>query len=233
VAGSNQAIQAALDLVRQEQVSRFWPIPPVSCYQARLWIAQGNLAAASRWAHESGLKKADTPIPYLYEVDYLTLARLLIAQGNLEAAETLLLGLHHSAAAAGRGGSLIEILILQALTFAAQDRGKEALSALAQALSLAEGEGFVRFFLDEGAPLAALLRQAVAQGLHTSYALHLLNVFGEVVLAPQSLVQALSERELDVLRRVAGGFSNQAIAQELVIAVSTVKKHVNSIYGKL
>ena len=192
-----------------------------------------ELRAYVAWAQESGLNQADTPIPYFYEVDYLTLARLLIAQGKLEAAETLLLGLHHSATASGRGGSLIEILILQAITFAAQDRGKAALSALAQALGLAEGEGFVRLFLDEGAPLAELLRQAVAQGVHGSYALHLLNVFGEVARAPQSLIEPLSERELDVLRQVAGGFSNQEIAHDLVIAVSTVKKHVNNIYGKL
>jgi len=188
----------------QTQVERIEGV--VSCYQARLWIAQGNLAAASRWAQQSGLKEADTPIPYLYEVDYLTLARLLIAQGKLEAAGTLLLRLHHSATAAGRSGSLIEILILQAITFAAQDRAQAALSALAQALRLAEGEGFVRLFLDEGAPLAELLRQAVAQGMHASYALHLLNGFGEVARAPQSLIEPLSERELDVLRRVAGGF---------------------------
>ncbi len=233
VAGSQEAIRAALQIDQQYEGSRFWPLPQAACYQARLWIAQGDLAAANLWAQASGLKPADTPITYHYEVEYLTLARLLIAQGHLEAAEGLLFRLHQRAAAAERNGSLIEILILQAITFAAQDRGGEALSALEQALDLAEPEGFVRIFLDEGAPMAELLRQAVAQDLHTSYALGLLDALGEAVTAPQPLVEPLSERELEVLRRVAAGYSNQEIAQELVVAVSTVKKHINNIYGKL
>ena len=106
------------------------------------------------------MNQAGTPGAYLYEVEDVTLARLLIAQGNLEAAEALLLQLHHAAAAAGRSGSLIEILILQAITCAAQKRAEAAMSALAQALSLAEKEGFVRLFLDEGAPMAVLLQAA-------------------------------------------------------------------------
>src|SRR6266511_3118389 len=122
VTGSQEAIRAALQIDQQYEGSRFWPLPPATCYQARLWIAQGNLGAASRWAQASGLNQADAPLSYLYEVQNLTLARLLIAQGNLEAAETLLLRLHKSAAGSGRGGSLIEILILQAISFAAQDR---------------------------------------------------------------------------------------------------------------
>ncbi len=233
VSGSHDAIRAALQIDQQYEGSRFWPLPSAACCQARLWIAQGNLAAASRWAQASGLNQADTKITFHYEVEYLTLARLLIAQGHLEAAEALLLRLHQGAASAGRNGSLIEILILQAITLAAQDRGEEALSALAQALGMAEPEGFVRIFLDEGAPMARLLRQAVAQDLYASYALRLLNALGEAATAPQPLIESLSERELEVLRRVAAGYSNQEIAQDLVIAVSTVKKHIYNIYGKL
>jgi len=232
VTGSQESIRTALQLVQRDQVSRFWPLPPAGCYQARLWIAQGNLAAASRWAQDSGLNPGHTSI-YLYEVDALTLARLLIAQGSLEDAESLLLRLQRAAAAAGRGGSLIEILILQAITFTAQQRGEEALSALAQALGLAEPEGSVRIFLDEGTPMVVLLRRAVAQQVHTHYALHLLNEFGETATAPQPLIEPLSERELDVLRRVAAGYSNKQIAQDLVIAISTVKKHISNIYDKL
>jgi len=233
VTGSQEAIRAALQLVEQHQVSRFWPLPPAACYQARLWIAQGNLAAASRWAQESGLNPTYTPVPYLYEADHLVLARVLIAQGNLEAAESLLLRLHHAATADGRGGSLIEILILQAITCAAQGRAKAALAALDQALGLAEAEGFVRVFLDEGAPVVELLRRAVAQGLHARYALHVLKAVGDTAAAPQPLLEPLSERELEVLRRVAAGYSNKAIAQDLVVAASTVKRHISNIYGKL
>jgi LuxR family maltose regulon positive regulatory protein len=231
--GGLEAIRSALQLVQQHQVSRLLPLPSAACYQARLWIAQGNLAAARRWAQENGLDPANCPVTFLHEVDCLTLARLLIAQDNLDAAETLLLRLNKAAAETERNGSLIEILILQAITFAAQNHSKEALSALRKALGMAEPEGFVRIFLDEGAPMAELLRQAVAQDLHASYALHLLNVMGETAAAPQPLIEPLSERELEVLRWVAAGYSNQKIAQELVIAVSTVKKHIYNIFGKL
>jgi LuxR family maltose regulon positive regulatory protein len=234
--GSHQAIRAALQLVQQNQVSRFWPIPSPACYQARLWIAQRNLDAASGWAQTSELNQADAPIAYFHEVEYLTLAHLLITQGNLQAAQSLLAQLQQAAASAGRNGSLIEILILQAVTFAAQKRYGEALSALGDALGLAEGEGFIRIFLDEGAPMVDLLRRAVAQGLHGPYALHLLNALGEsasLTTTPQPLIEPLSERELEVLRRVAAGYSNQDIAQELVVAESTVKKHIHNIYGKL
>jgi LuxR family maltose regulon positive regulatory protein len=233
VTGSHEAIRDALQVVRQKQVSRFWPLPSAACYQARLWIAQGDLAAASRWAQESGLDPVNCPATFLYEVDCLTLARLLIAQGNLEEAESLLLRLHQGAAAAKRYGSLIEILILQAFTLAVQKRREEALSVFAQALRLAEPGGFVRIFLDEGAPMAELLRQAVAQDLHASYALRLLTAMGEAAAVPQPLVEPLSERELEVLRRVAAGYSNQEIAQDLVVAVSTIKKHISNIYSKL
>ncbi len=233
VPGSQEAIRVALQLVQHDPGSRFWPLPSAACCQARLWIAQGNLAAASRWAQASGLNQAEMPATYFHEVENLTLARLLIAQGDPEAAESLLLRLHQAAASAGRGGSLLEILILQAIAFAAQKRDEEALSALAQALSLAEPEGFVRIFLDEGAPMVELLRRAVAQEAHASYALHLLEALGEAVTASQPLVEPLSERELEVLRRVAAGYSNQGIAQDLIVAISTVKKHINNIYGKL
>jgi LuxR family transcriptional regulator, maltose regulon positive regulatory protein len=250
VAGSHEAIGAALQLVRQHQVSPFWPLPSAACYQARLWIAQGNLAAASHWGQTSRLNQAGTPGAYLYEVEDVTLARLLIAQGNLEAAEARLLQLHHTAASAQRSGSLIEILILQAMTCAAQKRGEAALSALAQALSLAEREGFVRLFLDEGAPMARLLQAAQTRGIAPEYVETLLAAFAKDEGArmrderaaaplhpssfiPQSLVEPLTSRELEVLQLLADGSSNSEIAQSLIISLGTTKKHIANIFGKL
>ncbi len=84
VPGSQEAIRAALQVVQDHQVSRFWPLPPAACCQARLWIARGDLAAASRWAQAGGLNSTDTPVTFLYEAENLTLARLLIAQGSLD-----------------------------------------------------------------------------------------------------------------------------------------------------
>ncbi len=255
VTGSHQAIQTALQLIQHHHVSRFWPLPPAACYQARLWIAQGNLTEAGNWAHSDELNPANPPVSFLYEVEYLTLARLLIAQGNLDVAETLLVRLYETAASAGRGGSLIEILALQAITFAAQKRSGEAMSALAQALGLAEPEGFIRIFLDEGEPMREVIR---IWGLETGrnknltelqkrlmiYADKLLEAFTDnapqLQIAPNnspvpqsSLIEPLTARELEVLHLIAEGLSNDAIAQKLFLSTGTVKVHLKHIYGKL
>jgi LuxR family maltose regulon positive regulatory protein len=109
--------------------------------------------------------------------------------------------------------------------------------ALERALSLAEPEGYVRTFVDEGEPMARLLRRALAQGLAPSYVASLLAALGEEAMplppGEQPLVEPLTQREIEVLHLIAAGLSNQEIAQELVIALSTVKSHINHMYGKL
>ncbi|HMR66990.1 MAG TPA: LuxR C-terminal-related transcriptional regulator [Anaerolineae bacterium] len=248
--GSQEAIQTALQLVQQHEVSRFWPLPSATCTQARLWIAQGHLTTASRWAETSGLNRADPLIPFLNEAAYLTLARLRIAEGSLEVAESLLLRLHQAAASAGRGGSLIEILMLQALTYAAQEQREKALAVLAQALSLAEPEGYVRLFGDEGAPLAQLLSQVTKTGLRPDYIGQLMAAFPDLPVTVghfqtedksilnrqsknQGLIEPLSERELEILSLIAEGLTNQEIADQTFISALTVKVHARNIYGKL
>jgi LuxR family maltose regulon positive regulatory protein len=133
--------------------------------------------------------------------------------------------------------SVIRFLVLRARSFQAQDDLPSALSALERALSLAEPEGYVRTFIDEGEPMARLLRQALSQGIASNYAARLLAAFdAEVALTPSAmdaLVEPLTERELEVLRLIVAGLSNPDIAEDLFIAVSTVKSHVNHIYGKL
>ena len=244
--GSYRSIGTALDLVQEKQVSRFWPLPIAACYRARLWIAQGNLAAAGHWAQTSGLKLGDPTITYLYEAEYLTLARLLIAQCDLETAEKLLSALYRAAAPAGRNGSLIEILILQALTLAAQEKSEEASDALERALSLAQPEGYVRVFVDEGAAMRALISV-----FRSKQGNHPLRVYTEKLLAAfdaphapstsagssqsvkQNLIEPLSGRELEVSRLIADGLSNQAIARKLFLSTGTVKVHLKHIFGKL
>jgi LuxR family maltose regulon positive regulatory protein len=143
----------------------------------------------------------------------------------------------HAAEAAGRMKSAIKILALQALVFHSQGDSEEALSALERALSLAEPEGYVRTFIDEGEPMARLLRLALSQGIAPNYVARVLSAFDEEAeLTPpamESLIEPLTERELEVLRLIVAGLSNPDIAEELFIAVSTVKSHVNHIYGKL
>jgi len=145
-----------------------------------------------------------------------------------------------AAEVAGRMGRVIEILALQALAFSAQgDRtaATSAIKALDRALALAEPEGYIRLFADEGEPMAALLRQAAARGVAVEYVAKLLGALSPSPLSPLPGVplpiEPLSERELQVLRLVAAGLTNQQIADELVVVVATVKAHINRIYRKL
>ena len=209
--------------------------------RVRLWLAQGNLMTAARWAQERQLQPADG-LDAASEIEQTAVARTLIVLDRADEALNLLASLLQAAQAAGRTAHVIKVRVLQALAFQVQGNDGQALPALGHALSLAEPEGYVRTFVDEGEPMARLLRQALAEGVAPSYVSKLLAAFGESArpappatqaLDAQPLVEPLTERELEVLRLIAAGLSNAEIARELVIAVSTVKSHINHIYGKL
>jgi LuxR family maltose regulon positive regulatory protein len=216
---------------------------PVPARRARLLLAQGDLAAAARLTETLGLRADDAP-SYPREAEYLVLARLWLAQGRADQALGLLERLH-AAAADGRTASLIEIQALRGLALAAAGEHAGALAALGDALRLASPRGYVRVFADEGAPMAALLRHLVAAqrtepgsaaGLPSAYLSRLARAFERDASQPQAvpaLVEPLSERELEVLRLLAAGKPNQAIAEDLYVSLSTVKKHVTHVLGKL
>ena len=230
----------------------------LAAQRARLWIRQGNLNAAEQWAPTWAVGGNR----YLETVQQLTLVRLRLAQHqrephgrSIEEATERLAQLRAAAEASGWMGDLIEILALQALTLQALGDGAGALAALEHALTLAEREGYIRIFVDEGAPMAALVAQSAEPRAHNdlirAYAERLLLAFSseeraETALnsdAPpvlrstltrtHALVEPLSERELEILQLIAEGLSNQAIADRLVIALGTVKRHINNVYGKL
>jgi LuxR family maltose regulon positive regulatory protein len=180
---------------------------------------------------------------YLNEFEYRVLARILIAQGQLEDATMLLQRLLEVAETGDRTTNAIEILILQALSLQTQGDTDQAITTLEKALALAEPEGFFRVFVDEGPPMARLLYGAAIRGIAPDYARRLLAAFPVAepqqtdlskTQAPQSeLVEPLSERELEVLQLIAAGLTNQEIASGLFLALNTVKVHTRNIYGKL
>jgi LuxR family maltose regulon positive regulatory protein len=241
-------VRGALDAVRKAEQSvteSFLNVlhAPMPTHRARLWIAQGNVELASRWAREVGLS-ADDELSYPREAEHIALARVLMAQDEPDEALGLLERLLAAAKAGGRTGSVIEILALQALALQAQGASNAATPPLVRALSLAEPEGYVRTFVDEGPSMSELLRGA-ATGSSLEYTGRLLTAFHQpsedhaprtATGSPQAvrlLSEPLSERELEVLRLVAAGKSNREISGQLFVTVDTVKKHLTHIFGKL
>jgi LuxR family maltose regulon positive regulatory protein len=194
-------------------------------HKANLWLLQGNVQGAARWARARGLRADDKPHDFLA---YLTLACLLLAQQK--PAAPLLKRLLQIAEAQGWTGRVIKTLVLQACALQAQDNPQQAQVVLSRALLLAEPKGYVRPFLDAGAGIQALLRQAAGRD-SASYAAQLLANPGasSFVLCPLSLTQ----RELQVLQLIAQNLPNQEIADKLFISINTVKTHVKRIYAKL
>ena len=136
---------------------------------------------------------------------------------------------------------MLEVLILQALTLDAQGKRNEALSTLHDTLKRAEAEGYIRLFVDEGAPMQVLLQQSLRLGILPGYVSMLLSAFGDPHVldatparsANQTLVESLTQREREVLHLLSAGVSNREIADRLVLSLGTVKKHVSNICGKL
>ncbi|MBE7554870.1 MAG: hypothetical protein HS126_27790 [Anaerolineales bacterium] len=229
-----------------EQLARRYNSPywsaQAAAYQARLWLVEGRLEVVEHWAQEYHLS-AHNEVSYLYEVEYLTLARLLFAQSKWAEAAALLERLRQAASASDRLGRVLEVLVLEALAYQTQNDPDQALVCLEQALTLAEPEGYMRIFLDEGQPMIALLTTATSRlpAPHQAYIESLLAAFRREQakslhpssLSLQPLIEPLSERELEILRLIAAGMSNGEIAQKLVVTVGTVKWHLNNVYGKL
>jgi LuxR family maltose regulon positive regulatory protein len=203
----------------------------MAAYRALFDLILGDLKASARWA-ETIRPTLHDRLDTLREFQWLTLVRVLIAQIRLDEAAPLLEYLLRTAESEGRIEKVIEILALQALALQAQGRQAQAVAALQRALSFAEPEGYVRTFVDEGRPMVGLLRQALSRGIAPRYVGRLLAAC-EGPAEHRRLIEPLSQREKEVLGLVAAGLKNQEIADQLVISVATVKRHLTNIYGKL
>ncbi len=215
--------------------------------QVRLWLAQDNLKAADHWAssHEGRLG-LDGPLNFENELSYIARARVKLAQKRPDEAIRLLSQLEEASRSGGRMGRMIEILLLKALSLRELGDPKQAILALTESLNLAEPEGYMRLFLDEGQPMQALLGRWLARsapGPVRDYAIQLRSELDRAQLettavqerasAPDDLIEPLTQRELEVLRLMATGGTNQKIAQQLVVSRGTVKAHTANIYRKL
>jgi LuxR family maltose regulon positive regulatory protein len=255
VEAAREAIETARQIAHRSETTEIDDLV-ADLQQAYFLASQGDLAGAMRWAETRELVPGASPEPrpgldegqdyvsaHLRKYEHLVLARLFLLQGRAAEALDLLDALLAQARQLGRIDLTIEIQILRALALQAEGQGAQAIDALGEALSLAEPGGYLRIFLDEGQPMARLLRQAASRDIASAYVARLLAAFGgpgsaEVEAGPsyphtQPLIEPLSGRELEVLRLLATGLSNPEIANELVIAVSTVRSHCKSIYGKL
>jgi ATP/maltotriose-dependent transcriptional regulator MalT len=225
---------------------------PVPALRARLLLASGAVDDAANWVRERGLAINDRP-SYPSEIEYLVLARVLLARREPDPALRLLRMLRSRASNQRRTNSLIELQALEALALQAGGNDGAALAILAPAVGLASPERYVRVFVDEGAPMARLVgklasahrtrRLELPGGVSVEDVERLQRAFNagtsanrrpdRTDRADQGAFDRLTERELQVLGLMAAGKSNQQIADELVVALDTVKKHVGHIFDKL
>jgi LuxR family transcriptional regulator, maltose regulon positive regulatory protein len=245
-------LDGALDLLDEAErryVGDYFPnVRPVPAVRARLRVKRGELGHALAWAGERQLS-ADDDLSYLREFEHITLVRLLIARhtaqrtaGSLEQAVQLLQRLLTAAEEGERTATVLEVLVLQSLALQAGGDTAAALVPLQRAVTLAEPEGYVRLFAEEGPPMASLLRTVAKQRAAWDYLRRLLDACGKTggaapagptAPARRTLIDPLSERELDVLRLLGSDLDGPDIARELSISVNTLRTHTKNVYAKL
>jgi LuxR family maltose regulon positive regulatory protein len=197
-------------------------LPEVAAAHVLTLLRQGNPAAAAHLVQTHGLP--------------LSQARVHLAQGETSAALAVLEPLLRQAEARGLEDERLQVMVLQAVALFAHGEKDKAAQLLGDALTLAEPGGFIRLFVDEGPPMAALLREAAKRGIAPSYVCQLREAFGKAegsTRATQVLIDALSERELEVLRLLDSESNGPEIARALMVSLNTMRTHTKNIYGKL
>ncbi len=239
-------LDAALELL--DEAARLYAgdfspdVRPVAALRARVWIANRSLSEAWGWARDAGVS-TDDELSYVRAFDHATLARLLLAEGTQDrASQTIEESIDFTerllAAAEDGGitGNAIDVLAVQAIARHAGDDLEGALTSLDRAVALAEPEGYVRVFADEGPPMAALLKLAAKRPNVSSYVRRLLAAVVTAEGQPpgqQPLIEPLSERELEVLRLLESDLDGPDMARELSVSLATVRTHTRNVYSKL
>ncbi|MFD2093132.1 LuxR C-terminal-related transcriptional regulator [Blastococcus deserti] len=246
---------ALLEEAERRYAADYFPeVRPVAALRARLLARCGRWADALGWAGERALS-VDDDLAYLREFEHLTLVRALVARCAADGddrpiteARRLLDRLLTAAEQGGRTGHVVDGLVVLALAESARGQTAAALAALRRALTLAEPGGYVRIFLDEGAPVIDLLQAVASSGSDASYARRLLAAHGSAAggsaiprprvegvptREPDGLAEPLSARELDVLQLLGTDLDGPDIARRLFVSVNTVRTHTRNIYAKL
>jgi LuxR family maltose regulon positive regulatory protein len=241
-------------------------VRPIATRKVRLWVTQGRLEDALGWVREQKLSVNDD-LCYMREFDHITLARVLLTSYlsdredfSISEVMGMLERLLKAAKERGGMGSVVEILILQAIAYHAQGHLPAALMSLQQALTLAEPQSYVRIFLDEGPSMMELLREAAACGIMLGYTGKLLAAFESEKIKSvdkpelsfalpeghrrsprpagergdgEPLIEPLSQRELDVLKLLRSDLSGPEIALQLSVSINTFRTHTKNIFIKL
>src|SRR5215204_4636002 len=233
--------EAALDEIERaigfaNQLGTLQLVRDAGAQQARFWLSSNRLALAERWADSCDLDPYMPP-EYERQIEHLTYVRLLLQQNRPDLALAILQRIDQLAVETGRHGDRVEILLLTALAHKASDQATEAFTALHDALTMGSQGGYLQTFVAEKERLIPLLRHASARISHRDYVKSILAEMTHAAVAtplgPSDMPDALSEREVEVLRLVAAGLSNRDIGQHLFISEKTVKTHLSNIMSKL
>ncbi len=217
--------------------------------QVQIWLRQGNLSQATRWANEVEAKFRDVDqekeFDFVSEMEVIGLARVWMATGTKEKnnsflgkSKHLLSRLARSAQASQRFYRLIEILALQALVFDRLGDEDKAVEVLEESIALAQPEGCMRLFIDEGRNMQSILYRAQKKGMGHPYTKTLLGAFNDEIgelpdLTLPTLPEPLSDREMEVLMLLSTEMTAAEMAGKLIVAKSTVDTHIKHIYSKL
>jgi LuxR family maltose regulon positive regulatory protein len=214
----------------------------VAAHQAKHNLGFGEIEPAIEWLDGTGLN-ANSPINHSRDIEFLTMARILIAQNKLDEGLALLEKISELSDEIGKKYTALEAMILLAIAFFSHGDTENALDRLELALTLGEAEEYIQIFVDEGLPMARLLYEALSREISPEYVQKLLAAFPDVepekelmskpVVSDDEWIEPLSERELEVLQLIAEGISRQEIASRLILSLNTVKTHARNIYSKL